>query len=171
MLKCFLDCSARVIRSCGGEITAYDGDRIMAVFLGGSKNTSAGFAALKINHTVKKIINPAIAEFYKGTEWFAKKPYAIRHVVGVDSGELHVAKTGVRGANDLVWVGRPAFFAAKLSALRFEDYPSLLSTEVYNMLAVEPKKWKDQEVWTSLGTWNGRGIYGSKWQWEPDYSA
>ena len=30
MYKCYLACSARIIRSEGGEITSYDGDRIMA---------------------------------------------------------------------------------------------------------------------------------------------
>src|SRR4051812_48025910 len=30
--KCFLRCAGQIIRSEGGVITAYDGDRIMAVF-------------------------------------------------------------------------------------------------------------------------------------------
>ena len=47
--KMYLASAARVIRNEGGEITAYDGDRIMAVFIGDSKNSSAVKAALKIN--------------------------------------------------------------------------------------------------------------------------
>ena len=39
--KNYLYCAARIIRSQGGTITAYDGDRVMAVFIGDSKNTSA----------------------------------------------------------------------------------------------------------------------------------
>src|SRR5690349_18620058 len=39
--KTFLHCAAKIIRSQGGVITAYDGDRIMAVYIGDSKNTSA----------------------------------------------------------------------------------------------------------------------------------
>jgi class 3 adenylate cyclase len=34
--KSYLHCAAKIIRSQGGEITAYDGDRIMAVFIGDS---------------------------------------------------------------------------------------------------------------------------------------
>ena|ERR1700692_174781 len=45
--KTFLHCSGKIIRSEGGEITAYDGDRIMAVFIGGQKNTSAVRAAMR----------------------------------------------------------------------------------------------------------------------------
>jgi len=33
--KTYLLCAARIISQEGGEITAYDGDRIMAVYLGG----------------------------------------------------------------------------------------------------------------------------------------
>jgi len=35
--KTFLHCAARLIESEGGTITAYDGDRVMAVYLGKSK--------------------------------------------------------------------------------------------------------------------------------------
>ena len=35
--KCYLVCAARIIRCEGGEITSYDGDRIMAVFIGDEK--------------------------------------------------------------------------------------------------------------------------------------
>src|SRR5205807_2996534 len=38
--KTFLHCAAKIIRDEGGVITAYDGDRIMAVYIGGYKNTS-----------------------------------------------------------------------------------------------------------------------------------
>src|SRR6266699_1883277 len=62
--KAFLHCAAKIVRSEGGEITAYDGDRIMGVFIGGTKNTSAGRAALKINYARRSIINPAIKTQY-----------------------------------------------------------------------------------------------------------
>ena len=77
--KAFLHCAAKVIRSEGGEITAFDGDRIMAVFLGESKNTSAARAALKLNYVRTHIINPAIETQYGSGE------YVLNHVVGVDA--------------------------------------------------------------------------------------
>src|ERR1700722_5313325 len=50
--KTFLHCAAKIIRSESGVITAYDGDRIMAVYIGDSKNTSAARTALKIKYAV-----------------------------------------------------------------------------------------------------------------------
>ena len=112
--KCYLHCAAKIIRHYDGVITAFDGDRVMAVYIGDSKNSNAARTALAINHAVLKIINPKIEAQYPG------KGYTVRQSVGVDTGSLFVAKTGVRGSNDLVWVGMAANLAAKLcSACRW----------------------------------------------------
>lgn len=39
--KSYLYCAAKIIRARGGSMTAYDGDRVMGVFIGSSKNTDA----------------------------------------------------------------------------------------------------------------------------------
>lgn len=39
--KTYLLCAARIIRKNGGVITAFNGDRVMAVFLGDSKNAAS----------------------------------------------------------------------------------------------------------------------------------
>lgn len=121
--KTFLNCAAKVIRDEDGEITAYDGDRIMAVFLGDGKNDRAARAGLKINNARIEIIDPAIQAQYP------KSTYRLKHKVGIDTSSLFVARTGVRGANDLVWVGRAANHAAKLCTFSAE-YPTRITSEV-----------------------------------------
>jgi hypothetical protein len=68
----------------------------MAVFIGGYKNTFAVKAALQLNCIVKEIIMPAKNQQYP------ENSYALKHVVSIDTSDLLVAKTGVRGAN---WCG------------------------------------------------------------------
>lgn len=159
--KSFLFCAARVIQSMGGVITAYDGDRVMAVFLGGSKNTSAVKAALKINWACKQIIQPAREKLYPSND------YRIHHTVGIDSSKLLVAKTGVRGSNDLVWVGRAANWAAKLCALD-HSHPTRITKAVYDNMNNEAKigangvnMWEERS-WTDM---NNATIYRSTWWW------
>jgi len=164
--KTFLHCAAKVIRQEGGTITAYDGDRIMAVYIGGSKNTSAARTALKINHAATHIINPALQSQY------SSETYRLRHVVGIDSSKLLVARTGVRGANDLVWVGRAANYAAKLATLP-EAYPTYITAQVYNTLNDEVKIWTDgQQMWEAVrwDNFDNRIIYRSSWWWRVDYT-
>src|ERR1035437_9966358 len=107
--KTYLLCAARLIKSEGGVITAYDGDRVMAVFIGKSKNTSAVRCGLKIKSAVLEIINPAIKPY--------DSDFTLQQVVGIDTSELLVARTGIRSSNDLVWVGPSANHAAKLSSI------------------------------------------------------
>jgi class 3 adenylate cyclase len=158
--KTFLYCAAKIIRAEGGEITAYDGDRVMAVFLGNAKNTSAARAALKLNYARLKIIQPSLDAQYPGSN------YTLRHVVGIDTSSLYVARTGIRGANDLVWVGRAANYAAKLSALGSE-FSTGITKDVYDMLHTSLKETKGENMW-SEATWNPMGgmkIYRSNWHW------
>jgi Adenylate cyclase, family 3 (some proteins contain HAMP domain) len=159
--KAFLHCAAKIIREQGGTITAYDGDRIMAVYIGNRKNTTAAKTALKLNYAAKQIINPAIAAQYPKTS------YAVKHVVGVDTSALFVARTGVRGANDLVWVGRAANYAAKLTELD-PSYASNITDSVYNAMLDEAKlSHKGEPMWTKF-SWmqmNKMTIYRSTWTW------
>jgi class 3 adenylate cyclase len=161
--RSFLAAAARVIRAEGGEITAYDGDRVMSVFLGDEKETSAARCALKINHAVKKIVTPTLQEHWQGST------YEVKHVVGVDVSPMLVARTGVRGGNDLVWVGRAANYAAKLSALNSDGYPAFITDRVFDAMADAAKYGGDprrlmweERVWTAV---NKLRIYRSNWTW------
>ena len=162
--KTFLHCAAKVIRSHDGTISAYDGDRIMAVFIDDMKNTRAVKAAMKINFAATQIINPA-----KDRQYPSSSAEPLKHVVGVDTSDLFVAKTGVRGANDLVWVGRAANYAAKLSALP-SSYATYITAEVHNGMVDEVKVSNGTNMWQALRwtEFDSRTIYGSTWWWRID---
>jgi class 3 adenylate cyclase len=158
--KAYLHCAAKIIRSEGGEITAYDGDRIMAVFLGSTKNTSAVRAGLKINWAGGNIVNPALKAQYP------KSSYELKQTVGIDTSKLLVARTGIRGANDLVWVGRAANYAAKLSALD-ADRPTWITEAVYNTMLDQVKSKDGKSMWEAR-QWtpmNNMRVYCSTWWW------
>ena len=156
-----LVCAARIIESEGGIITAYDGDRIMAVYVGKKRNNKAVRSALKVNYTVQKIINSAIAELYPESN------YSVKQSVGIDTSELFVTRTGIRGANDLVWVGRAANHAAKLSAR--PGPVSQITSDVYERLSQPCKVATDgQNMWNRATAQEigNRTIYTSNWRWE-----
>ena len=163
--KCYLNCACRIIRSQGGAITAFDGDRVMAVFVGDTKNTPAVRSALAINHAVVKIINPALQGYY------GQKigNYVLRHSVGIDTSKVLVARTGIRGSNDLVWIGRSANYAAKLCALRDGDYATWITGAVYDgmhnsvkMTTDGTKNMWEERAWTAQG---GFRIFRSNYNW------
>jgi class 3 adenylate cyclase len=158
--KTYLHCSARVIKANGGVITAYDGDRIMAVFIGDLKNTNAAKTGLQITWAVKKIINPGLRAQYGGNA------YQVTHVVGIDSSVIRAARIGVRNDNDLVWVGSAANHADKLSAISIDNSAVFISKRVYDRLGADlkvngnPKR----NMWSEM-TYEGDMIYRSRWEW------
>ena len=129
--KAYLVSACRIIRDNGGEITAFDGDRVMAVFTGNRKNNSAAKTALQINFIVKEI-NKVIKSSYNTA-------YQLSQTVGIDTSKLFIARTGIRNANDLVWVGRAANYAAKLCTLGDTNYPTHITESVYSALDEEAK--------------------------------
>jgi class 3 adenylate cyclase len=137
--KTYLRCAAELIRSEGGTVTAYDGDRVMAVFTGATKNTTAVRTAMMINCAVVDIIRPAIKAKHPTTD------FTLNHVVGVDTSQLRTARIGVRGDNDLVWIGRAANYAAKLT--NESEKPLWITKAVYERLQDSVKLHNGQEMW------------------------
>lgn len=155
--KAYLQCAARIIAIEGGVVTAYDGDRVMAIFTGSTKNTNAVRAAMKINYAVVNIIRPALKTRYP------EKDFTLNHVVGIDTSQLRAARIGVRGYNDLVWIGRAANYAAKLTNL--SEKPLWITGSVYEKI-MDPVKisngtnmW-EKRLWTPM---NNMEVYCSTW--------
>lgn len=156
--KTFLYCCARIIPHQGGTVTAYDGDRIMGVFIGGSKNTSAARAALNIKWAVDEIVMPKMKSIY------TNKNFQVKHVTGIDTSALFIAKTGARGANDLVWVGRSANYAAKLAAL--DPSYTYITADVYNSMSDDVKFVSGTPMWVKMiwTEFNNSYIYRSSYR-------
>jgi class 3 adenylate cyclase len=164
--KCFLRGACRVIQDNHGVVTAFDGDRIMAVYIGETPNTDAVGSALGINYVVTKMINPMVREKYNLPN------FQLRHAVGVDHSPLFIARTGVRGSNDLVWVGRAANYAAKMSGFREGDFATWITPAVHDDMRESvryTKGTKDSPSMWEKRTWKARAIeiYGSAWMRAP----
>lgn len=160
--KSFLISAVRIIRNHDGVVTAFDGDRVMGVFIGESKNTSAVKCALQINYATKNLVNKALKEIYPTTT------FQVGHAVGVDTGEVLVARTGIRNANDLVWVGRAANIAAKLCSLRDATYSTFITDAVYQNLHESARfgGTPSRSMWERV-TWTEQNqpVHRSNWWW------
>jgi len=160
--KSYMACAARIIKDEDGSITAYDGDRVMGIFIGNVKNTTAARTAMKIHWAVRNIVNPALRKQY------GNGAYQMGHVIGIDTSRILACRIGVRNDNDLVWVGRAANFAAKLSSLD-SGYPIYITGEVFDRLkhtskyGGDPRRlmWEERS-WTAM---NAMRIYRSNWTW------
>jgi class 3 adenylate cyclase len=159
--KNYLYCASRLIWNEGGEITAYDGDRVMGVFIGDNQSTSAAKCALKINYSVRETINPSLKAQYPSSN------FSVKQCIGIDTSEVYVSRTGVRGDNDLVWIGRAPNYAAKLTELS-ELGSTWITEAVFDRLNKEAKYASDGRLMWEKGSWtpmSNHTIYLSTWQW------
>lgn len=165
--KAFLLCASRLIKNCGGEIRSFDGDRVMGVFIGDSKNSSAAKCALQIHWVFLNIIKPKFEEKYTVLK---NGTLQLAHCVGIDTGKVLVVKGGIRNNNDLLWVGQAPNVAAKLSGIRTKPYFTYITEAVYDRLRSDLKTHNERSMWESA-TWSGvKGIskvYRSSWHWQP----
>lgn len=160
--KAYLVSACDIIHDNGGVITAFDGDRVMAVYKGASQNTSAAKTALQINFIVSEI-NKQLKTSYSTTA------FVLKHSIGIDTSKLFVAKTGIRNYNDLVWVGRAANYAAKLCAICTSEHPIYITESVYTNLHASSKKGgqPERDMWEKC-TWTEKSVsvYRTNWWWK-----
>lgn len=129
VIRSYLNAAGRILKHYGGEIRSYDGDRVMAIFIGGSKNTSAAKAAFNLNWAVKKVIRRKL-----DAKWpQSLSEFTLHQGVGIATGEALIVRAGVRNDNDLISIGSAPNVAAKLSELR--GAPDIyITSDVYSGL-------------------------------------
>lgn len=144
IIRAYLECSTRLIRAYGGHIRSFDGDRVMGVFIGDRKNTSAANCAREIFYVVEKIIGPAAVDKFKSVKDNGIK---LKHCVGIDTGIARAVRAGIRDSNDLIWVGKAPSFAAKLSDVRTYPHSVYISSRSYKVMTDAAKKEGDTNIW------------------------
>ena len=164
--KAYLVCACRIIRQNGRVITAFDGDRVMAIYIGEDRDSAAVRSAMQIHFATTQIITPTISQIFPPPN---SAPYGVKQSVGIDRSVLYAVRTGIRGSNDLVWVGMAANIAAKMCMIR-DGYATHITRDVYQNLdpstinGGNPRQnmWSDY-YWSEQSTYTHRSNY---W-WEP----
>lgn len=166
VIKVYVNTATRILKSRDGEIRSFDGDRVMAIFMGANKEDRAVRAALGINWAVLQVIRPAIRDGWSDGKDFCD----INHGIGVDSGEALIVRGGIRNSNDLISVGAAPNIAAKLSDLRSTGRTIHITSEVRDSLSEELVCFEKGEIWSRLPALAIGGnfvtAYGTSGYWE-----
>lgn len=164
LYKCYLNGACKILRNRGGEITSFDGDRVMAVFVGAEKASAAVRSALAISHLASQIISPRVRSMYASIPAYSN--LTLRHGIGIDAGQVLVARAGIRNNNDLVWVGMPANVAAKLSAIREDPFSIFITGPVFVSMSAEVTYANGITMWEHRpGLFHGGPVWRSQYLW------
>lgn len=115
IIKCYLATVTRVLTHNQGAIRSFDGDRVMAIFIGNDAANKAAKAALEIKWAVDNIVHPKLETWL---DQYRESAWKISHRTGIDIGHSFIVRGGVRNNNDLVSVGDAPNIAAKISDLQ-----------------------------------------------------
>lgn len=165
IIRAYISSASRILRYKGGEIRSFDGDRVMAIFMGPDKETNAVRAALGINWALNEVIRPAIEKTWNDGTKFS----SVSHGIGIDSGESLIVRGGVRDNNDLISIGEAPNKAAKLSEVR-DSYELSITQAVYEAMSNEVAYTNDNvPMWKSMQLRNEDGgqdkIFRSSYWW------
>ncbi|MCR6706218.1 MAG: adenylate/guanylate cyclase domain-containing protein [Cellulomonas sp.] len=165
IVRAYLASATRVLRDRDGEIRSFDGDRVMAIFVGSDAATRAVRAALELNWVVNNVVRDALNlwldEYYE-SDW------VLGHRCGIDIGTALIVRAGVRNSNDLVSIGDAPNIAAKLSEL--SGATTFITDRVWDAASYaacftdHKPMWTDA-VWTDLGGGRLEKVRSSSWVW------
>ena len=159
--KAFLFGCCETIRNNEGTITAFDGDRVMAIFTGLSKCSKA----VKTGLLIKSVVERIQLLFQNKYEF---ENFKIDYAVGIDVSRLYAVRMGVYRDNDISWIGSAANHAAKLSARRDHRYKTFITRAVYERMnkIVREGNSPNENMWTDLSPTDApKSVYGSFWRW------
>lgn len=142
-------------------MVSFDGDRILGAFIGDGKNSAAAKTALNIKWGITTIVQDEHDACYNNG-------IKLNYCIGVDGCTHHAVRTGIWGANDLVWVGKAANYAAKLTTHNWSPYHSIITKNVYNSLNEQSKfDSNGKNMWIQdYSDVIGENVYKSSYYWK-----
>lgn len=170
MYKAFLGGMARIAKHRGGELRSFNGDGLLAVFAGGTKNTSAVRAAMNMKWYCKDVLKPKMANYFENNS--EAEDLDLDFGIGVHTGTVLVVRGGFKGENnnDLVWVGNATNYAVKLANLGSQPWNIHITEAVYNMMHDETKYVDAATKTTNMWTWttlDDEKVLKTTYQWTP----
>ncbi|MEA2676618.1 MAG: hypothetical protein QOJ81_759 [Chloroflexota bacterium] len=121
MLKAYFDGAVRIVNGRGGAVRSFNGDGMLALFIGDTRTTDAVRAAMEVEWFVTQILWPRFDRYFNADSASRGAPLKFSVGYGIDDGDIYAVKVGIRGTNDVAWVGRCTNTAAKLSGIL--DFP------------------------------------------------
>ena len=135
MYKSFLWGVTQIARSNNGHLRSFNGDGVLVVFDGKSKNTNAVTAAMQMSWFVNDILKPKLQRRFSSNQELRGLDFNFG--IGIDTGDILVIRGGIAGDNnnDLVWVGNATNYAVKFSSQsKTAGFKIIISGRVFTKL-------------------------------------
>lgn len=135
MLKAYFGGAVRIVNANNGYVRSFNGDGMLALFRDERRSNSAVKAAMQVKWFVRDILQPRFERYFESNRQAFGTSIGFDIGCGLDDGDIYAVKVGIRGTNDVAWVGRCTNTSAKLSNLAASPRNILITRAVYERLA------------------------------------
>jgi adenylate cyclase len=144
VMRMYVRGAVDMIRLHDGHIRSFDGDRVTGIFIGNRQRNQAVKAALNLAWVVDQPINGLLERRLEGSG----SSWTVSHAIGIDHGEAFIVRGGARNNSDLISVGEAPNIAARLSGIRGEASPIIITSRVWEVLDDGQKETADgRSMW------------------------
>lgn len=170
MMKAYFDGTVRIVNANEGQVRSFNGDGLLALFIGDFRSSNAAKAAMQVSYFVSEILGGSFSRYFAANRAAVGNSLDFSVGAGLDDGVILAVRVGIQGTNDVAWVGRCTNTAAKLAGIMPAGRIAA-TREVFNRLH-ESRKFGSQtgaSMWSDerLDSFGGirRGYRTSGWTW------
>jgi class 3 adenylate cyclase len=171
MMKSYFDGAVRIINNNEGKVRSFNGDGMLAIFVGGTRSNNAVKAAMQVKWFVLRVLQSKFNRYFENNQAAAGQALAFSIGCGLDDGEIFAVRVGIRGTNDVAWVGRCTNTSAKLANDASSPQEIAITRAIYQRLNDDRKyasksgkhMWSDERLLEIGGT--TRAIRTTSYWW------
>ena len=150
MFKSYFDGAVRITNAHSGTVRSFNGDGMLALFVGDFRSSNAAKAAMETVWFVREVLRPKFQRYFANNRSALGQDLSFDIGCGLDDGVIYAVRVGIRGTNDVSWVGRCTNTAAKLSNGTLHPNNIAITREAYNRLHESRKTSTDgRRMWSN----------------------
>jgi len=134
MVKAYFDGAVRIIGHNSGRVRSFNGDGMLALFLGDQRFHNAVKAAMEVEWFAGNILRPRLDGYFENNRAAMGQRLVFEIGCGLDDSSIFAVRVGIRGTNDVAWVGKGTNTAAKLASKVSQPQSIGITREIYSHL-------------------------------------
>src|SRR5215203_6371657 len=134
MMKGYFDGAVRIINSNNGKVRSFNGDGMLAIFIGDYRSSNAVKSAMQVDWFVWNVLQPKFRRYFSNNQAALGQALDFEIGCGLDNGEIFAVRVGIKGTNDVAWVGRCTNTSAKLASSVSSPRSIAITREVYSRM-------------------------------------
>lgn len=147
MLKSYFYTAVKIVHHHDGQVVSFNGDGMLALFMGERRTTPAVRSAMEIKWLLENVLQPRFESYFKSNTSAAGLKFDFG--CGIDDSSIFAINVGIRGTNDITWVGRAPNTAAKLANIAASPDRILITSDAYGRLGAYKLSSKDKRpMWS-----------------------